>query len=162
LGDESRKTAARAELEKKITTAVEALTAYEQVVNTCSTTQKEHCSSFLPKIITQIQQDDEQSRTLVIKTGLQKYNELAISTYSKVLEAHREIAPIFDDISAKFDSDLFSKMINCHAQSISDVKMFEILVFSCLYGLIFRIMIVIGEDLLMVRLKRRKRYSIRS
>lgn len=133
------KRTSRIDFDRKVNSTIEALTAYEPVSNFCSYMQKEHFGNLLPTTISQIQKDDEQSRTLFIKTALQKYNELASAAYSKIIQGHAEMGSLFDNISATFDSDLFSKMVNCRSESIGNVRMFENLVFCCLYGLIYRI-----------------------
>jgi hypothetical protein len=143
LGD---KKTSRIEFDRKVHASIEALTAYEPVANFCSYMQKEHFGNFLPTTISQVQKDDEQSRTLFIKTALQKYNELASAAFSNILGAHAEMGPLFDNINAQFDTDLFSKMMDCHSEPIGDVKMFENLVFNCWHSLIYRIKSVNGGD----------------
>ena len=118
------------DFDKKTSAAIDSLNAYEALVDDCCSKQKQ-CKAFFLETLSLIQKDDEELRIRFHKSGLKQYNELAEDAYSKILKANEDMVPIFDNISVGFDSDLFSKMINYHSESLSDVKMFENLVYNC-------------------------------
>ena len=118
------------DFDKKTSAAIDSLNAYEAFVDDCCSKQK-RCEAFLLETLSLIQKDDEKLRIRFLKSGFEQYNELAEDAYSKILKANEEMGPIFENISVGFDSDLFSKMINYHSESLSDVKMFENLVCNC-------------------------------
>ncbi len=118
------------DFDKKTSAAIDSLNAYEAFVDDCCSKQKS-CEAVILEALSLIQKDDEQLRIRFLKSGFEQYNELAEEAYSKIQEANEEMGPIFENISVGFDSDLFSKMINYHSESLSDVKMFENLVCNC-------------------------------
>lgn len=116
------------DFDKKLNYSIDAITGYTNIVQESSTRQNNHFDSFLLDTLSKIQKEDEQLRIMFIKSSMEKYNEICLDAYSKILEANQDMSKVFGNVSVAFDSDFFSKILKSRLEPMNDLRMFEILV----------------------------------
>ncbi|RKO93298.1 hypothetical protein BDK51DRAFT_34406, partial [Blyttiomyces helicus] len=101
----------RTDAEKKATLAAEATNQYKQCLVETNVKKDRYYKETIPAILNVMQEGDENNRVAFVKTTLSKYSQVLGEQQPGIKSSIDGMADIFANISGKYDSDLFVKLM---------------------------------------------------